>query len=397
MKAGWQEKKLGDICAFVRGPFGGSLKKSIFVKDGFAVYEQQHAIYDQFNELRYFVDETKFNEMKRFELRPNDLIMSCSGTMGCVAIVPDGIKQGIINQALLKLTPSKLISPKFLKYWMGSYGFQESLRENAGGAAIQNVAPVAILKDIRIPLPTITEQQRIVSILDEAFEGVATATANAKKNLANARELFESYLQSVFTNKREGWKEKQLGEVCDLIDCLHKTPIYVDVGFPMVRVTDVKTGFLNLTKARQVDEGTFKEFSKKHLPKLGDIVFSRVGSYGVSSLVNSEESFCLGQNTVFILPKINSSLLYYFLNSPVAKAQFDGLVEGTTQPTISMKSIRLVKLIVPPTHTQGELVLKLDKLSSETKNLEAIYQQKLAALEELNKSILNQAFSGELN
>ena len=99
-------KKLGDVCDFVRGPFGGSLKKSCFVESGYAVYEQ-HAIYDQFTDVRYFIDEAKFNEMKRFELKPNDLIMSCSGTMGKVAIVPQNIEKGIINQALLKLTPKK--------------------------------------------------------------------------------------------------------------------------------------------------------------------------------------------------------------------------------------------------------------------------------------------------
>jgi len=90
---GWEKRKLGEVCSFVRGPFGGSLKKNIFKKTGYAVYEQQHAIYDQFDEVRYFIDENKFNEMKRFELAPGDLIMSCSGTMGKIAIVPNGVKK----------------------------------------------------------------------------------------------------------------------------------------------------------------------------------------------------------------------------------------------------------------------------------------------------------------
>jgi len=144
MTLGWPIKTLGDVCGFVRGPFGGSLKKSIFVRDGFAVYEQQHAIYNQFEEIRYFIDDAKFEEMRRFELLPNDLIMSCSGTMGKVAIVPESIRRGIINQALLKLTPSNGVSPEFLKYWMDSTDFQDSLKEQSGGAAIQNVASVII-------------------------------------------------------------------------------------------------------------------------------------------------------------------------------------------------------------------------------------------------------------
>ena len=93
----WKERKLGDICGFVRGPFGGSLRKDIFKSEGYAVYEQQHAIYNQFNKIRYFIDEKKFQEMKRFELKPKELIMSCSGTMGKIAIAPKNIERGIIN------------------------------------------------------------------------------------------------------------------------------------------------------------------------------------------------------------------------------------------------------------------------------------------------------------
>ena len=103
MKEGWELKKLGEVCDFIRGPFGGSLKKNCFKKSGYAVYEQQHAIYGDFT-FRYFIDESKFQEMKRFEVLPQDIIMSCSGTMGKISIVPDETPKGIINQALLKLT-----------------------------------------------------------------------------------------------------------------------------------------------------------------------------------------------------------------------------------------------------------------------------------------------------
>lgn len=113
MSKQWEAKTLGSLYDFVRGPFGGSLKKSCFKTYGYAVYEQQHAIYDQFLDIRYFIDEPKYREMKRFELFPGDLIMSCSGTMGKVAIVPDGIPKGIINQALLKLSPKKDILAEF--------------------------------------------------------------------------------------------------------------------------------------------------------------------------------------------------------------------------------------------------------------------------------------------
>jgi len=148
MSEKWKEKTLGSLCDFVRGPFGGSLKKSCFKASGYAVYEQQHAIYDQFEEIRYFIDESKYREMQRFELSPGDLIMSCSGTMGKVAIVPNSIPKGIINQALLKLSPKKDILAEFLKYWMSSPNFQDELVKLSQGVAIKNVASVTMVRTI---------------------------------------------------------------------------------------------------------------------------------------------------------------------------------------------------------------------------------------------------------
>jgi type I restriction enzyme S subunit len=197
----WLQVPLGDVCDFVRGPFGGSLKKSIFVSDGYAVYEQQHAIYDQFDSVRYFVDEAKFLEMKRFELFPSDLIMSCSGTMGKVAIVPNGIKRGIINQALLKLTPGAKVLNSFLKLWMESSAFQEALMQEAGGAAIQNVASVKILKEIKIPLPTIHEQKSIVESINLFSEETQRLEAIYQQKIAALDELKKSLLHQAFSGQ----------------------------------------------------------------------------------------------------------------------------------------------------------------------------------------------------
>jgi type I restriction enzyme S subunit len=244
MKEVWNVKPLGEVCRLVSGPFGGSLKKSIFVPDGYAVYEQRHAINNRFDEVRYFVDENKFNEMRRFELLPNDLIMSCSGTMGRVSIVPKDIKRGIINQALLKLTPPPKLLVNFLKLWMESDSFQDALKEYSAGAAIQNVASVDTLKKIKIPLPPPSEQHRIVGILDEAFEGIATAKANAEKNLQNARALFESHLQSVFTQCGEGWVDTTIGECIRFIDYRGKTPKKTESGLRLITAKNVKLGYL---------------------------------------------------------------------------------------------------------------------------------------------------------
>lgn len=170
----WEMVELGEVCEFKRGPFGGSIKKEIFVEDGFAVYEQSHAIANDFSKVRYFISEEYFNEMKIFELKPNDLIMSCSGTMGKIAIVPAGIKPGIINQALLKLTPLQNIEKEYLKHILESNFFQTALKSYVYGAAIQNVTSVKILKQIKIPLPSLEDQYKVVSRIREELSIIAS-------------------------------------------------------------------------------------------------------------------------------------------------------------------------------------------------------------------------------
>lgn len=198
---GWEAKKWGELCDFVRGPFGGSLKKSVFKEKGYVVYEQKHAIHDNFNQLRYFIDEYKFNEMIRFEVKPGDLIMSCSGTLGRVAIVPVGIPRGIINQALLKLTPKKGVSAHFLKHWLRSKIFQDIIYKYSGGAAIANVPSAKILKHIKIPFPKIEEQNLIVNKIEIVLYEVKKLEVIYKQKLADIEELKKSILQKAFNGE----------------------------------------------------------------------------------------------------------------------------------------------------------------------------------------------------
>ncbi|HEC66035.1 MAG TPA: restriction endonuclease subunit S [bacterium] len=204
-KDNWEMKKWGELCHFVRGPFGGSLKKSIFKKQGYVVYEQQHAIHNHFGNLRYFIDKTKFNEMKRFELRSGDIIMSCSGvTLGRVAIVPDNIRKGIINQALLKLTPVKGVSVHFLKHWLRSKIFQDIITKYSKGAAIPNVPSAKILKDINIPLPSTKEQNEIVNNIELVSNEIKKLENIYQKKIENLDELKKSILQKAFNGELAG-------------------------------------------------------------------------------------------------------------------------------------------------------------------------------------------------
>lgn len=131
------------------------------------VYEQKHAIQNDFSIGTYYVTEEKFQEMQKFELKPGDLIVSCSGTMGKIAIAPEGIKPGIINQALLRLTPLKdKTSANYIKYALESDSIQKRYFQDTSGAAIKNVASVKVLKRIEIPLPSLEIQQSVISKIE---------------------------------------------------------------------------------------------------------------------------------------------------------------------------------------------------------------------------------------
>lgn len=166
----WYERKLNNICNFVRGPFGGSLKKDIFVKDGYAVYEQSHAIYQDFNSFRYYISEEKFNELKRFAVRPNEIIMSCSGTMGKFAIIPENAKVGVINQALLKLSVKNNYNLLFIKMSLEHPINQKKLLSKSAGGVIKNVVSVELIKELDLLVPDSKEQQKIADCLSSLDE-----------------------------------------------------------------------------------------------------------------------------------------------------------------------------------------------------------------------------------
>ena len=163
--------KLGDVCTFVRGPFGGALKKEIFTTDGYAVYEQQHAIYRNLD-FRYYIDKNKFSELKRFAVNPGDMIVSCSGTIGKTFVIPKNAPEGIINQALLKLTPNEELNVFYLQYFFENT-ISKILNGVARGGAIKNVPSVSELKLIELPLPSLTVQKKLVNVLNN-FESICT-------------------------------------------------------------------------------------------------------------------------------------------------------------------------------------------------------------------------------
>lgn len=391
---------LEELADFVRGPFGGSLKKNDFVEEGYAVYEQQHAINNQFNDIRYFIDEDKFASMKRFEVNENDLIMSCSGTMGKVAVVPKGIKKGIINQALLKITPSRKLNVRFLEYYMQSSTFQFFLNKGAKGAAIKNVASVKELKKIPFPDFDFNEQQKIVEKLDKAFELIDQAKANIEQNIINAKELFQSKLDEVFSVKNGNvFKLGDLGKITSS-KRIYKNE-YVNEGIPFYRTKEIK----ELANSEEISlelfisrEKYYEIKSKFGVPQIGDILISAVGTIGEIYVIDDSNEFYFKDGNIIWLKgfnNINSHYLKYLLKSIVNDIK--KLAHGSAYSALTIEKLVNVEVNLPDSlNVQEEIVKVLDETASLTDSLISKYLEKLSNLEELRKSILEKAFKGEL-
>jgi type I restriction enzyme S subunit len=192
------------------------------------------------------------------------------------------------------------------------------------------------------------------------------------------------------------WCIVRLDAVSEIIDSLHQTPKYSEEGYPMARVTEIKGGDLDLTNAYRVNEEVFLKFTKRYQPKQGDILISRVGTYGNASIVVTDEDFCLGQNTAVICPSINSDYLHRVLESKYAKNQIDRLVVGSTQKTLSLKNMAGLSVTIPSISEQEVIVEVIGEKIDSIIRLEDEIASQLLKAEKNKQSILASAFSGRI-
>jgi type I restriction enzyme S subunit len=240
------------------------------------------------------------------------------------------------------------------------------------------------LREIAVPLPPLPEQQRIVALLDEAFAGLATAKANAERNLQNAREILESHLQSVFSQRGEGWVEKALESCCE--------QIFAGGDVPKDRLSKVRTSQYSVPiySNGEKDDGLYGFTDIARVTKPSVTVSAR-GTLGFSAI--RTEPFLPVVRLIVLIPdtgQISLPFLYY----AVVGMNFGNT--GTSIPQLTVPNIKESKLYHPPLSEQIDIVKKLDALTEETQRLTRLYERKLAALEELKKSLLHQAFNGEL-
>jgi type I restriction enzyme S subunit len=395
VRNGWQTKKLGEICEIERGGSPRPIQNFIttdpkginWIKIGDATASGKYIYKTE--------EKIKPEGVKRSRMvYDGDFILSNSMSFGRPYIMKT---TGCIHDGWLVLHQPK-VDPDYLYHVLSSDLVFSQFDRLAAGSTVRNLN-IGLAKSVEIPYPPFPEQKRIVGILDEAFDGIATAKDNAKKNLQNAHALFESHLQSIFTRRGAGWLEKPLISLCSLfVDSAHRTPEYQEEGIPALRPRDVVNGTIALKGAARVSKQEYEIQSRRHRPAPGDIVYSRELSYGWAAALPESPRVCLSQGMCLFrcAPNVESAFLVYVLNGPVGREQALRAAVGAAHPHINLGDIKAYLIPLPLPNDQRRIVRQLDAMAAAIERLKGIYQRKLDTLEGLKKSLLHQAFTGAL-
>ena len=409
-EAGWETKSLEELCVFINGlwkgeepPFiqAGVIRNTNFTKDG--------KLDD--SDIAYLDVEVK--KLAKRQLQYGDIILEKSGggpkqAVGRVIIFDK--KSGVYSfsnftSAIRILDPKKLdfsYLHKFL-HWIYISGVTEGIQSNSTG--IRNLNGDAY-KALKVHYPSITEQQRIVQFLDEAFEAIATAKANAEKNLQNARALFESHLQAVFSQRGEGWDEKPLSELCT-----------IKHGFAFEGEFFSNEGeYVLLTPGNFYETGGYRDRGQKQKYYTGEIPTEYVLNQGDLLLAMTEQAAGLLGSPILV-PEANKYLhnqrlglvfkkpgtpwvnefFFHVFNTQRVREEIHASASGVKVRHTSPSKIGEVTVTYPTAiEEQRKIGLAMVEYKRETQRLEQIYQSKLSALDSLKKSLLHQAFSGQL-
>jgi type I restriction enzyme S subunit len=400
MRADWEIKNVGEVCKLTNG---FAFQSKDYTDSGFFVIRIGN-VQDGYVELNNprFINLTD-EKQKKFILKQGDILVSLTGNVGRVGEIKEEHLPAVLNQRVAKISLiSNSLNKSYLLNYLASEYFLSELKKAGRGAAQQNISTSDIEKLI-IPLPPLPEQQRIVAILDECFAALEKAKANAEQNLKNSKELFESYLQGVFEKKGEGWEEKFLedlaDESCTLSYGIVQPGEEVEDGLPVVRPTDLTSRFIKIEGLKRIDPKLAEGYKRTKL--VGDELLLCVrGTTGVLSIATPElKNANVTRGIVpirFNSKFINQEFGYYLLISNYVQKQIRAKTYGAALMQINIGDLRKILTPYPSIKDQQAIVQQLDALRAETQRLEVVYQQKLADLEELKKSILQKAFAGEL-
>ena len=380
MKQGWEVKKLGDVCELYQPK---TISSKEMVDDGkYPVFGANGIIgkYDKYNH------------------EEPQLLITCRGAT-CGSINISEPKSWINGNAMVVRPKDNSLSLKFIEYlFLGGIDISKTITGAAQPQITrQTLSPVLISYPSSIP-----EQQRIVTILDEAFTAIAKAKANAEQNLKNAKELFESYLQGVFENGNENWETKCLDELGKITSSkrIYKSE-YVKDGIPFYRTKEIKelSNGKNITLELFISRDKYNEIKKSFgVPQINDLLMSAVGTIGEIMVIENDDEFYFKDGNIVWFKEFKSldtNYLKFALTAFVEKIK--SLAIGAAYSALTIEKLNKYQISFPKAiEEQQVIVQKLNILSAETKKLEAIYHQKINDLEELKKSVLQKAFSGEL-
>jgi type I restriction enzyme S subunit len=370
MKEGWQTKTLGDLCRIQTG------KKDVNEGNPEGVFP-------------FFTCAAEHTFSDSYSFDTEALLIAGNGDVGKVSYYNGKFEA---YQRTYVLSAFTEVSPRFLYLILDG-----KLKDTVSKQKLGNTMPyikVGMLRDFQLPVPPLPEQKRIVGILDEAFEGIATAKANAEKNLKNARALFESHLQYVFTKRGNGWVETTLGDVCEFVggsqppkSVFQKTKAADNIRLIQIRdyKSDKHVVYIPRSQARRfcsADDVMIGRYG----PPLFQILRGLDGAYNVALMKAVADESKLSRDFLFYFLKHSTILQYIIYHSERAAGQI-GLTKETLQP---------YPIGLPPLAEQQRIVAVITELESEIKRLATVYERKLAALEALKKSFLHQAFSGQL-
>jgi len=386
MKNEWKIKKIYEVCDIFNGSTPLRSNKE-FWENGDVPWFTIDDIREQGRIINFTKQKITKKALEKTSVKllpPESILLCCTASVGEYAIVkiPTTTNQQF-NGLVVK--NQDIICPLFLFYFVST--LKEQLLRLSGKTTIDFI-PISRLREIEIPLPPLEEQKRIVKILDEVFEGIEKVKENALRNLRNSREVFEAYLQSVFTNHCDNWKIKKLKEVCDYDKVPNKK-----TGLPYVGLEDIESNTSKLigpTTPRVMKSLTFI-FNNEH------VLYGRLRPYLNKVLLPSFEGHC--STEIFpIKPKkdLDRRFLFHWLTWSETVKKINATWTGATLPRANMNEVLEFLIPLPPFLEQQSIIDKLDALAIQTKSLESLYQSKFTLLEELKKSILQKAFSGGL-
>lgn len=402
---GWQEKTLDEVCSFSRG-LTYSKNDEVEFSDNIVLRANNIDLVSNslnFDELKYITSTFAIPEDKKVK---ENSIMICisSGSkshLGKVAFI-DRDYGYAFGGFMGLMTPKENINPKYLYYMLITPSFKNLILHLTDGANINNLK-YNDLKNFKLNIPPLPEQQRIVAKLDEAFEAIDKVKANAEQNLNNAKELFESALNNVFTKNTDGWEEKTLGSISDLKQ--NKAEVKnIDantlVSFVPMEYLGINQKYFNSNQFKPIKNliKSYTYFAEN------DVIMAKItpcfenGKIGIAKGLMNKIGFGSSEYIVFRTNKdINSEYLYYFLNRETFRKEgAQNMLGAVGHKRVSKEFIENYPFSYPSLSEQQKIVEKLDALQEQTKKLEQIYTQKIKECDELKQSILQKAFRGEL-